>query len=195
MKTIHSTLETMLTGWTIEAEPCLDRPQGTSWGKGALHFSVTLKANGAERRGYYSVGSAIPILSAQIAAAGPLEEWQEFTGRCLEHGSLKETRLRPSKVSVLALDGWDDYDHRMLRTQLRRAYRPPLVDVVSALFMDAAYIEEGTTFRSWVEETDATTMSPADAHDCYEACRDAWRFLSDAAGSDYETMLDLAGEE
>lgn len=164
-------------GVTMTAEPC-ERP-GSKMDAHAGHYRCTLR--GKQRSVYrdkrdathtceYSVGSGI---LARFAAEG-CPVGIEFGSRW-DPADFKAPRwrFRGGGVSL--------HQESALRN-VRKAFRPDLVDVFSALLRDVQGYEPDMTFRAWCAEMLAQGIAdqktnPADVLEMFESVRDASRFL------------------
>ena len=194
---LHATANpTFLDSLAISTTRCETRPDASSWGEGCLHFNVTLAAReGPAWEGYYSAGSAVPLHAAQDAAMAGGAVWLVYTAKLRADGSETGSIFTPTAADVLALGATVNGSNPNLRAQIRRAYAPTLEDVLSAVLMDASGCWRDMTFRQWVEEHDGTTMTPADAYDCYQGCMKAHRWALDAFGARLEEAVEWAADQ
>lgn len=177
-------------GYTLDAQPTTRARN--DWDKKALHFDCKVGANAAgphyirpELRTPYSVGSAVPILWAK-------ENPDEF--RAAVKGWPRPSQLDMKNMSAQRAPTIHEAD---IIEQIRKVYRPDVLDVLASLLMDVRGFELGMTFREWWDADGSDTMGEAsapDALEAYEAIERAARFLTRTAGADLERMCELAGE-
>lgn len=81
-----------------------------------------------------------------------------------------------------------------LEKVIREKFKPKLVDVLHSLFMDSMGVDELITFREWCADYWCGGENPADALECFEACKKSARFLRWAFGNEFETVSELMME-
>lgn len=181
-------------GFSMTAEPIPDRTDKPSSEKPtdpsrsfASRF-IMRAPSGRVHVGEYSAGCSIPINwalenRAALRAAAKGKTIEPFAPSDLQH----------AKQWVSSRKGLTLYDAEMMNA-LRKVWIPELVDVFSAMLMDAASLESGITFREWCNENDAGSTNPADALDTLNACKATFEFLMRELGqAKLNELRELAG--
>lgn len=168
-------------GYSIDSSPIPARPgwQGDKYA-GHVSFTITHAPSGRSHQGQYSSGSGNlirwaldPKNRAAFRGVWPPVDLREFRNRNLQRNRTI-------------------HEAEQLQT-IRKVWRPDLSDVLLSMFLDVSGYEVGMSFREWLQEGTAEGMNAADALECFQEIERTERFLRATAGTEYESLAELAG--